>query len=180
KPLKEMMQGKADVVHNQGNAGNTGRGLIKIDDWLGQDQDTWDVIHFNWGLWDLCYRNSESKNQGCRDKINGTVTHPPGEYEQNLNTLVKRLKQTGAKLVWASTTPVPEGELGRKLGDDLVYNKVAEKIMKANNIPVNDLHAHILPDMTKLQTKPGDVHFKPAGSKKLARKVAQEIEALLR
>ena len=30
-----MMQGKARVVHNRGNAQHTGTGLKKIDNWLG-------------------------------------------------------------------------------------------------------------------------------------------------
>ena len=29
-------------------------------------------------------------------------------YEQNLRTMVARLKKTGATLIWCSTTPVPE------------------------------------------------------------------------
>ena len=36
------------------------------------------------------------------------VSAPPApeQYEKNLRELVKRLKATGAKLVWASTTPI--------------------------------------------------------------------------
>jgi len=75
----EMFQGRAEVIHNQGNAGPTGNGLAKIDEWLG-DGD-WDVIHFNWGLHDLCYRHPESKNQGRRDKVRGTLTTTLEVYE---------------------------------------------------------------------------------------------------
>ena len=36
---------------------------------------------------------------------------PLDEYEKNLRELVKQLKATEAKLIWASTTPVPEGKV---------------------------------------------------------------------
>ncbi|MEX5491452.1 hypothetical protein ABFV43_21925, partial [Pseudomonas fulva] len=83
-------------------------GLEKIDKWLAAEKK-WDVIHFNWGLWDLCYRNPTSKNQGNRDKVNGKILSTPEEYEKDLEKLVARLKTTGAKLIWANTTVVPEG-----------------------------------------------------------------------
>jgi len=59
--------------------------------------------------------------------------------EQN----VARLKETKAKLIWCTTTPVPEKEAGRKLGDDLRYNMIAEDIMKANGVAINDLQSTI-------------------------------------
>ena len=52
------------------------------------------------------------------------------EYEQNLEGILQVLKATGAKLIWASTTVVPEGEAGRVIGDDVKYNAVASKLMK--------------------------------------------------
>ena len=80
-----MMQDEANVVHNTGNAQHTGSGLTKIDTWLGVTD--WDIIHFNWGLWDLCYRHPESKVQGNRDKARGTLTTSLEQYEQNLDQL---------------------------------------------------------------------------------------------
>ena len=103
--VREMFQGRAEVVHNPGNAQHTGTGLEKIDSWLGDGN--WDAIHFNWGLWDLCYRHPESKNQGTRDKVRGTVSIELASYEANLDRLVKRLKKTGARLIWGNTSFVP-------------------------------------------------------------------------
>ena len=51
KGVKRLLDGKAEVVKNAGNAEYTGTGLKKIDEWLGDGK--WDVIHFNWGLWDM-------------------------------------------------------------------------------------------------------------------------------
>ena len=33
--VKEALEGKANVVHNEGNAQHTGTGLIKLEEWLG-------------------------------------------------------------------------------------------------------------------------------------------------
>jgi len=90
----QLLQDTADVRHHKGNAQHTGTGLKKLDDWLGDT--SWDVIHFNWGLWDLCYRHPESTVQGRRDKVRGTLTTTPQQYAENLEQLVQRLKQTGA------------------------------------------------------------------------------------
>jgi len=175
RPVTELLKDKADVRRIPGNGQHTGTGLLKLDTWFGDE--SWDVIHFNWGLWDLCYRHPDSKVQGNRDKVNGTVTMPLPQYERNLRELVKRLKATDARLIWASTTPVPEDEAGRIVGDAIKYNAVAAKIMKENGIAIDDLHAHILPRMHELQTQPGNVHFKPEGYRLLAEKVADSILA---
>ena len=34
----ELLEAKATVVHNEGNAGPTQRGLESIDDWLGDEE----------------------------------------------------------------------------------------------------------------------------------------------
>jgi lysophospholipase L1-like esterase len=170
----EFLKGKALVKHNAGNAQHTGTGIEKLDAWLGETD--WDVIHFNWGLWDLCYRHPESKVQGRRDKVRGTLTTPLDVYEQNLDQLVTRLKKTNAALVWANTTVVPEGEAGRKLDDDARYNAAAARVMEKHGVPINDLNALTKQFGPELFTKPGDVHFIAEGYDKLARQVVAAIE----
>ncbi len=175
--VQEILKGKAAVSRIKGNAQHTGTGLAKIDRWLGQKK--WDVIHFNWGLWDLCYRHPESKVQGRRDKVNGTLTTSLEQYEKNLNTLVLRLKKTNARLIWAHTSFVPEKEAGRKLGDDVKYNEAAARVMKKHGIQINDLHALTKTFPSDLFVRPGDVHFKPEGYRKVGRQVADTIAAAI-
>ena len=134
---------------------------------------------FNWGLHDLCYRNPDVKSVGNRDKVNGTQSVPPALYEKNLEELVQRLKKTGAKLIWASTTKVPEGESGRFAGDEIKYNQIAEKIMMKHGVQINDLH--ILSSSLKpaFFHKPGDVHYTTQGSTVLGNQVAKTIAKAL-
>ena len=174
---RKALKGVANVHRIPTNGGPTSKGLEHIEAWLGTSK--WDVIHFNWGLHDLCYRHPKSKTQGSRDKVNGTVTHAVEEYSTNLEKLVLRMKKTGSRLIFATTTPVPEGEAGRKIGDDLRYNKAARAVMKKHGVPINDLHAVMADRMDQFGTRPGNVHFKPEGSALLAQQVARAVKEAL-
>ena len=127
-----------------------------------------DVIHFNWGLHDL------------KLMPDGRHQVEPGEYGKNLRALVKRLRATGARLIWATTTPVPEDgiDAGRRPGDVKAYNDIALEVMRENGVAVDDLNADVTPRLAELQ-QPHDVHYSPAGYGFLAKKVAARIEAAL-
>ena len=103
------------------------------------------------------------------------------DYEKNLRQLVERMKKTGAKLIWASTTPVPEGKLAppRTPGDAVRFNAVAKKVMDENGVAVNDLYAFAAPRLKEIQ-RPANVHFTNPGSEALAKQVASAIEAALK
>lgn len=171
--VKKLHGDSVTAVHNKGNAQHASTAVKKIDSWLGDKQ--WDVIHFNWGIWDLCYRHPDPKVQGRRDKLRGTLTTSLPDYERNLELLVARLKHTRAKLIWANTTVVPEGEAGRKLDDDLRYNEVAAKVMHKHGIRTNDLNRLSRSFDREIFVRPGDVHYTATGYQKLATQVAAAI-----
>lgn len=179
--VRELLKGKANVQRPEDNCGNTEKGLQTLDQWLGETK--WDVIHFNWGLHDLCYRdfgNPALKARSYRDKVNGRIAVPIDVYERNLETLVQRLKATGATLIWASTTVVPKGEVGRVVGDDVRYNEAAARVMRRHNITINDLYALTRGFAPNLFRGPGNVHYTPEGSQLIGRQVATEIELALK
>lgn len=173
KAVQQLLKDEANVCHHPGNAGDTLNGLKNIDAWLGDTK--WDVIHFNWGLHDLCYRHPESKEQGHRDKVRGKISVPVEEYEKNLETLVQRLLKTKAKLIWATTTKVPEGEAGRFAGDEDKYNQAAARVMERHGIPIDDLNNLTDSFDPEMFSKPGDVHYSGAGSGTIAKQVADAI-----
>ena len=86
-----------------------------------------------------------------------------------------QLLQTDATLIWASTTLVPQGEAGRRVGDELKYNAVAKAIMLKHGVAINDLHALTASFPPQLFSRPGDVHYKKEGSAQLAQPVASVI-----
>ena len=171
KPLAKILNGKAKVVHNKGNAQHSRNGLAKLDSWLGKTK--WDVIHFNHGLHDLKYIDANGKNSPTKE--NSHMQIPLDEYAKNMEAIVTRLKKTGAKLIFATTTPYPEGVNPLRVpADAQKYNAAALEIMKKHGVPVNDLYTVVLPQLKTLQ-KPKNVHFTAAGSKALAEKVAKYI-----
>lgn len=177
KPLEELLKGKAKVVHNEGNATHSGNGLAKLDEWLGDTK--WDVIHFNHGLHDLKYLDAEGKS--ARTKEGAHIQVPVEKYKENMEAIVARLKKTGAKLIFATTTPYPdevEGPL-REKGDAERYNAVALEIMQRENIAIDDLYTFIAPRLAELQL-PKNVHFSAKGYEVLAGEVAKHIEAALK
>lgn len=181
--VREKLRGRANVFRPMSgkgpdNFGDTRVGLRKLDAALAA-QKKWDVIHFNWGLWDLCYRNPQAKTQGNRDKVGGTLSVPPADYERNLEQLVAKLEATGAKLIWASTTVVPENEVGRFVGDDEKYNAVAARVMAKHGIPTDDLFAVTKGFAGKFSLQPGDVHFTPEGYERIAAQVAAAVTQAL-
>ena len=97
------------------------------------------------------------------------------KYEKNLRELVTQMKATNAKLIWCSTTPVPDGASIRNKEDGPKYNAVAKKIMDEMKVPTDDLYEFALPQLDKIQlTK--NVHFSPGGSEVLAQQVVKSIE----
>ena len=165
-PTRELLKGKANVHRIPTNGGPTKNGTANIEKWLGTGK--WDVIHFNWGIHDLKFMPDGKRQVEAED------------YERNLRTLVARMKGTGAKLIWATTTPIPDGELNppRKFGRVPEYNAIAEKVMKENGVAIDDLNAAITPRIAELQNAK-DVHFKAEGSAFLAKQVVASIEAAL-
>jgi len=165
-PTRELLTGKANAHRVLDNCGPTSHGVERIDVWLGEGK--WDVVHFNFGLHDL-KRMEDGKQQV-----------PIEQYEANLKTIVGKLKATGAKLIWASTTPVPDAKVSppRSNADVIAYNEVAAKVMTENAIPIDDLYSFALPRLADIQT-PANVHFTPAGSRALAEQVAWAIRKAL-
>ena len=84
----------------------------------------WDVIQFNVGLHDLKYLSGKKL-----DKKNGVQVSLLDVYQKNVGEIVKYLKGLApdAKLIFATTTPVPDGESARMAGDATKYNQVAKQ-----------------------------------------------------
>ncbi len=151
--VRKVLAGKANVHRAPANCGPTAMGLAKIDVWLGDGR--WDVIHFNFGIHD---RNT-----------------PMADYSQRLEQLVERMEETGAKLIWASTTPIPDDLAKKQTAASIVErNQAAAAIMAKHNIPIDDLFTAVTPHLARLQN-PNDVHFNREGYEFLGSQVAESI-----
>ncbi len=149
---RNALAGKVNVHRAPENCGPTTNGLKKLDIWLGDGQ--WDLIVFNFGIHD---RNSATD-----------------QYVARLEEIIGRLKQTGAKLLWVTSTPLPAGSDMYKQGEEVRLNTAAAELMAKHGIPINDLYAVAVPVLDVYQN-PGDCHFSEAGYRLFGEVTASRI-----
>lgn len=151
--VRRALAGQVNVHRAPANCGPTASGIKHIEVWLGDGK--WDLIHFNFGIHD---RNT-----------------PLADYTDRLDQLVRRMKQTGAKLIWASTTPIPDLPDKKQTAASIVErNAAAAKLMERHGVASDDLFAAITPHLGTLQ-RPDDVHFTGPGYDFLGKTVAEVI-----
>ncbi|MFI3306431.1 MAG: SGNH/GDSL hydrolase family protein [Rikenellaceae bacterium] len=165
--VRSELEGIANVYRIAENSQSTDKGMESIDHWLSDVK--WDVIHVNWGLHDLKYTISKESQDVPLDR-----------YESNLRTLLKRMQSSGAKIVWAHTSYVPEGVTPRRdQGDDAKYNAVAERVIKEFKGIIIDDQYKLTKDNPELQS-PHNVHFTQDGYKLQAEQAAKYIKQALK
>jgi hypothetical protein len=156
-PTRKALAGKANVHRAPANCGPTASGIKNLDAWLGEGK--WDVIHFNFGIHDRAT--------------------PAADYVKRLEEIVVRLEKTGAKLIWASTTPIPDNPAQKQTAQSVVEkNALAAEVMKKHGIPTDDLFAAMTPRLKEFQP-PLDVHYTGAGYDFLGATVGEAILARL-
>lgn len=175
-PVLKKLYPEVDIHRPQGNHQGTVVALQNLDRWIGDSH--WDVIHFNFGLHD--FKHVDPKTGESSSNEDHPLWAPPDDYRTNLESIVVRLQKTGAILIFATTTPVPADEHYRVIDHRMspVYNKIALEIMKERGIAINDLYHYTLPNLKEWQ-QPKDVHFHKLGTRKIAEKVKESIQAEL-
>jgi hypothetical protein len=122
-------------------------------------QNRYAVVHFNIGMHGWAYTEDE--------------------YRQHWPALLAMIRESapGAKLIWASTTPVrKDRDAGARNDRIQARNAAARALSDREKIPVDDLHA-LMSSHADLYTD--DVHFSKEGSTLMAEQVAREIAKLL-
>ena len=160
--VRKVLAGKANVHRAPANCGPTASGIKHIDAWLTDHPggEKWDVIHFNFGIHDR-----------------GT---PVADYTARLEQLVQRMKQTNAKVIWASTTPIPDNPEQKQTAASIVErNAAAAEVMQKHGVAIDDLFGFITPRLAEAQL-PKDVHFNAQGYDMLGQKVAESITDTLK
>jgi len=145
---RKALAGRAELVLPKNvHANDTGEALARLDELLGEVE--WDLVYFGYGLGDLVYRDPRTEDRRTLARGAGGVRTTSDErYRENLVQLVARLEDTGAPLLWASTTPTTRLVIGNSpvdnlfdAGAELALNSIAAEVMGARDVPVLDLHA---------------------------------------
>ena len=176
--VRRLLDGVADVFRPTTNCMYSGYGVLNVEEWIGTR--TWDVIHFNFGIWDVQYM------------LDGEMVINLGEYRledlehrysteqhiQNLGKILAALRQTDAELVWATTTPlISEGADTERLIDE--NNQAALRLMEREGIMIDDLNTLATPNLKEWQLADG-CHYNPLGYAELAKQVAENLSVALK
>ncbi|MBT3540245.1 MAG: SGNH/GDSL hydrolase family protein [Opitutae bacterium] len=167
--VRTLLKGDAQVHRPPTNCKWSAFGDQEIDKWLGSKK--WDVIHFNFGLWDW---------YGWGQKQKAT----PKSYAQNLQRIVKKLRKTGARLIFGSTTPPcfkkeKSSKVLVSIETAQSFNQLAKEVMEKNGVTLNDLFATIGDNRSSYQRAGNDVHYTKDGTTVLATAVALAIRDAL-
>ena len=92
----------------------------------------------NFGLYDLCHIPTQKPERIALEN-----------YLDNLKGILRFLRDSGAQVVWATTTPIDA--VKRSSGDGWwwdnskisKFNEAASKLMNKEGVLVSDLHAHV-------------------------------------
>ena len=138
--------------------------------WL-KEFPTPDIIHFNAGLWDSAILYPED---GCFVGI--------CEYLKNMKSIFRELKKTGAKIIFATTTPVSDEKStlqgpippAHRNKDIEMYNKAVLEAFLGEDIIINDLFSLMYSEKEKYLSD-DMIHPNQLGVKLLADAVVDVI-----
>jgi len=130
--------------------------------------DSADVIHWNNGLHDVVVFFKED----------GTFVSLE-EYKDSLRKVARELKKTGAKVIFATTTPIgPKNEAQRSNADIDAFNRAALEVLPPMGIEIDDLHAAINENPQEYLSE-DDIHPGEKGIEKCAQSVIDSIRRVL-
>jgi len=167
--VRHLLRERANVHRPTTNCRWSAFGDEQVASWIGDVG--WDVIHFNFGLWDW---------YGWAQDVKAT----PESYAASLDSIVAKIKKTNATVIFAVTTPPcigPERKVKFVVTEERAkrFNDAARAVMKKHGVRINNLYAVIGDDRAKYQRGENDVHYTSKGRDRLAAAVAQVIAAAL-
>lgn len=139
--VANALQGFADIVGPEENCQYSLYTLASLERWLGQ-LGTPDIVHWNNGIHDVGHNPARSPLQ-----------IPIEMYRLILEFILQRLQETGAQIIWATSTPVHpkrpflNNQWSWRNEEIEQYNGVALDLMKNRGIPINDLHSIVMSDV---------------------------------
>lgn len=138
-----------------------------------------DLVHWNNGYWDM---NIEAPMT--------EAIHPVDEYVNFLKRIIRLIRENGAQIIFATTTPIYKpGESKDNTGTEasinycnewvLEYNTAACRLMEEEKIPVNDLYSLCLEDPNYYKCE-DMLHLTEEGYQRIADQTAECIRKLLK
>lgn len=142
----------------------------RIQGWV--PPGTTDIVHVNCGLHDI------RRDIGRRRPVSS-----PEEYVANLRHIFTYLADTGASVIWATSTPIRESvhdgiESPRwHLADLVAYNRLSVELAASFGFRINDLYGRLAGAAAERLLMHDGVHFNQVGNQLIGKYVAAAIQA---
>lgn len=166
KLVRDKLHSKAEVVAPEENGRFAKHTLWGVNLWI-KEFGIPDIVHWNNGLWDLHHEAPMVE----------TLTSIE-EYMNTIKRIVNELQRTHARIIFATTTPVPANAIGRSNHEIDLYNSAAVEFMNAQRIEVNDLNSLIKQDLIGNICE-DQLHLTEQGNHKCAEQVISKIQLYL-
>lgn len=177
--VKRELADVAEVSSPDANCGTTAAALVGLTNWVLNTK--YDLVHANCGLHDI-----KTVSYGTRRPNVVPLAH----YRDNVETILRTIReQTGAKVIWATTTPViyerahqmhaKARDFDRHEEDVISYNQAAVEVAKSLGVPVNDLYEFVMKAGKDKLLRQDGVHFTDEAYELLGKTVAAAIRKQL-
>ena len=140
--------------------------LLGCEEWAEGIKNA-DVIHWNNGLWDVCNRFGDG------------AFSTKEEYVTNMLRIAKILMRTTPNLIFATTTPVHEGQATIKNEVIDEYNLAVTEALKGIGVKINDLNAFVRPNLFDYVREDDKMHLTEKGIDACAKEIAEYIKAIV-
>lgn len=160
--VKKQFEGIAEVVYPEENGRFSKYTLWALNLWLN-DLGKPDIVHFNTGLWDLHHELPMVEALSSKE-----------EYIENLRRIINELDRTGAKIIFATTTPIANDGIGRSNYEIDEYNKAAIELMRKKNIQINDLNSLVKDNLINFICE-DKLHLTEEGYKACGKQVVEKL-----
>ncbi len=126
-----------------------------------------DIIHWNNGLWDVCNRFGDGPFSTKE------------EYVLNMTRVAKILLRITPNVVFATTTPIHEGQ--KTISNETIneYNAAVVPELIKLGVKINDLHTFILPHLDEYVREDDKMHLTEKGIDAAAEEVANLIKSIV-
>lgn len=177
--VKEYLEGEVEVVYNEWDNGRfAAYTLWQANQLLRENPDAC-LVHWNNGYWDMHAEFPMPEE-----------LFPVEEYQHLLRRIIRLCRHCGCKVVFATTTPVPEkGVSSDNTGTGAMiaydneqvkrYNQAALEVMADEGVPVNDLYGLCM-QHENLYKCEDNLHLTEEGYRACAMQIANVIREQLK
>lgn len=170
--VHDILVNSYDVRHTKINNRNTYFTLENVDHWIAENPDN-QVITWNNGVWDAVDPRWTS-TYAPSDHLAQWYYSTPAQYEERIIRIARKLLSTGSRIIFFTTTPLPNAPGMYFSGLEDKFNEIAKRVLPAMGIEVYDLNAYVK-SIGAYGYYQSDVHFTEEFNKKIGRFVANAI-----